>query len=108
MHKFRPKVRQDLPFFQPLPSHSPTKTKKKEYLCARIKRHGALKTNREILRLAVPYTGMIISTRESKSVREKALRLGISQISGGSRTSVGGYVEEEDEEEEDEEEGERA
>ena len=42
---------------------------------------------------------MIISTRESKSVREKALRLGISQISGGSRTSVGGYVEPEDEDE---------
>ena len=52
-----------------------------------------------IIRIAVPYTGMIISTRESKSVREKALRLGISQISGGSRTSVGGYVEEEDEDE---------
>ena len=52
-----------------------------------------------IIRIAVPYTGMIISTREGKSVREKALRLGISQISGGSRTSVGGYVEPEDEEE---------
>lgn len=52
-----------------------------------------------IIRIAVPYTGMIISTRESKSVREKALRLGISQISGASRTSVGGYAEEEDEEE---------
>lgn len=52
-----------------------------------------------IIRIAVPYTGMIISTRESKSVRKKALRLGISQISGGSRTSVGGYVEEEDEDE---------
>lgn len=52
-----------------------------------------------IIRIAVPYTGMIISTRESKSVREKALRLGISQISGGSRTSVGGYVEPEDEDE---------
>ena len=52
-----------------------------------------------IIRIAVPYTGMIISTRESKSVREKALRLGISQISGGSRTSVGGYVEPESEEE---------
>ena len=49
-----------------------------------------------VIRLAVPYTGMIISTRESKSVREKALKLGISQISGGSRTSVGGYVEPED------------
>lgn len=44
------------------------------------------------LRLAVPYTGMIISTRESQSVREMALRRGISQISGASRTSVGGYV----------------
>ncbi|MER2081689.1 MAG: [FeFe] hydrogenase H-cluster radical SAM maturase HydG, partial [Ruminococcus sp.] len=52
-----------------------------------------------IIRIAVPYTGMIISTRESKSVREKALRLGISQISGGSKTSVGGYVEPEPEEE---------
>ena len=52
-----------------------------------------------IIRIAVPYTGMIISTRESESMREKALRLGISQISGGSRTSVGGYVEEESEEE---------
>ena len=47
------------------------------------------------IRLAVPYTGMIISTRESQTVREKALRMGISQISGGSRTSVGGYTEEE-------------
>ena len=47
------------------------------------------------IRLAVPYTGMIISTRESREVREKLLRLGISQISGGSRTSVGGYAEEE-------------
>ena len=46
-----------------------------------------------VIRLAVPYTGMIISTRESMAVREKALHLGISQISGGSRTSVGGYVE---------------
>ena len=52
-----------------------------------------------IIRIAVPYTGMIISTRESKTVREKALRLGISQISGASRTSVGGYAEEEDEDE---------
>lgn len=51
-----------------------------------------------IIRIAVPYTGMIISTRESKSVREKVLKLGISQISGGSRTSVGGYVEPEEEE----------
>jgi 2-iminoacetate synthase len=45
------------------------------------------------IRIAVPYTGMIISTREGKSVREKLLRLGVSQISGGSRTSVGGYDE---------------
>ena len=50
-----------------------------------------------LIRVAVPYTGMIISTREGKAVREKALELGISQISGGSRTSVGGYFEEEDE-----------
>ena len=48
-----------------------------------------------IIRIAVPYTGMIISTRESQSVREKALKIGVSQISGGSRTSVGGYCEEE-------------
>ena len=47
------------------------------------------------IRLAVPYTGMIISTRESEQVREKLLRLGISQVSGGSRTSVGGYTQEE-------------
>ncbi|MBQ5997861.1 MAG: [Treponema sp.] len=47
------------------------------------------------IHLAVPYTGMIISTREGEKVREKALRLGISQISGGSRTSVGGYTEKE-------------
>ncbi|HBM98856.1 MAG TPA: [FeFe] hydrogenase H-cluster radical SAM maturase HydG [Ruminococcus sp.] len=52
-----------------------------------------------VLRIAVPYTGMIISTRESKNVRERVLELGISQISGGSRTSVGGYVEPEDEDE---------
>ena len=51
------------------------------------------------IRISVPYTGMIISTRESKSVREKALHLGISQISGTSKTSVGGYAEEEPEEE---------
>lgn len=48
-----------------------------------------------VLRIAVPYTGMIVSTRESQESREKVLKLGISQISGGSRTSVGGYVEEE-------------
>ncbi len=47
-----------------------------------------------IIRIAVPYTGMIISTRESQEVREKVLRLGVSQVSGGSRTSVGGYGEE--------------
>ncbi len=47
------------------------------------------------IRLAVPYTGMIISTRETEAVRQKLLRLGISQVSGGSRTSVGGYTEEE-------------
>ncbi|MBO4241744.1 MAG: [FeFe] hydrogenase H-cluster radical SAM maturase HydG [Clostridiales bacterium] len=45
------------------------------------------------IRLAVPYTGMIISTRESQEVRQKLLTLGISQVSGGSRTSVGGYTE---------------
>ncbi|MGN0313043.1 MAG: [FeFe] hydrogenase H-cluster radical SAM maturase HydG [Lachnospiraceae bacterium] len=47
------------------------------------------------IRIAVPYTGMIISTRESKKTRERVLELGVSQISGGSRTSVGGYAEEE-------------
>lgn len=47
------------------------------------------------IRIAVPYTGMIISTRESEAVREKLLTLGISQISGASRTSVGGYTEDE-------------
>ena len=51
------------------------------------------------IRIAVPYTGMIISTRESKQCRERVLHLGVSQISGGSRTSVGGYVEDEPEEE---------
>lgn len=50
------------------------------------------------IRIAVPYTGMIVSTRESQKSRERVLHLGISQISGGSRTSVGGYVEEESEE----------
>lgn len=44
------------------------------------------------IRIAVPYTGMIISTRESEACREKVLGLGVSQISGGSRTSVGGYA----------------
>ncbi len=52
-----------------------------------------------ILRIAVPYTGIIMSTRESQEMRAAALHLGVSQISGGSRTSVGGYVEEEPEEE---------
>ncbi len=47
------------------------------------------------IRIAVPYTGMIISTRETPEIREKIIRLGVSQISGGSRTSVGGYCEEE-------------
>lgn len=47
------------------------------------------------IRIAVPYTGMIMSTRESQEVRERVLNLGISQISGASRTSVGGYNEEE-------------
>ncbi len=46
-----------------------------------------------LIRLAVPYTGMIISTRESQAVREKVIRLGVSQISGASRTTVGGYTE---------------
>ena len=46
------------------------------------------------IRVAVPYTGMIISTRESEEVRRRALQVGISQISGASRTSVGGYTEE--------------
>ncbi len=50
-----------------------------------------------LIRIAVPYTGMIISTRENQAVREKVLPLGVSQISGGSRTSVGGYADEEEE-----------
>ncbi len=49
------------------------------------------------IRIAVPYTGMIVSTRENQKCRERVLQLGISQISGGSRTSVGGYVEPEPE-----------
>lgn len=48
-----------------------------------------------VIRIAVPYTGMIVSTRESQLTRQKVLELGISQISGGSRTSVGGYREKE-------------
>ena len=47
------------------------------------------------IRIAVPYTGMIVSTRETQAVREKMLQLGISQVSGASRTSVGGYTEDE-------------
>ena len=49
------------------------------------------------IRISVPYTGMIVSTRESQTCRERVLHLGVSQISGGSRTSVGGYVEPEEE-----------
>ena len=48
-----------------------------------------------VLRIAVPYTGMIMSTRESAKTRRECLEIGITQISGGSRTSVGGYVDEE-------------
>ncbi len=51
------------------------------------------------IRISVPYTGMIISTRESKACRERLLHLGVSQISGGSKTSVGGYSEPEPEDE---------
>ena len=49
-----------------------------------------------IIRIAVPYTGMIVSTRESEANRKKVLELGISQISGASRTTVGGYAEPEE------------
>lgn len=52
-----------------------------------------------VIRIAVPYTGMIVSTRESAESRAKVLELGVSQLSGGSRTSVGGYVHEETREE---------
>lgn len=48
-----------------------------------------------IIRIAVPYTGMIVSTRESQASRERVLALGVSQLSGGSRTTVGGYAEHE-------------
>ncbi len=51
-----------------------------------------------LIRIAAPYAGMIVSTRESQETREKVLKLGVSQISGGSKTSVGGYVEPEAEE----------
>ncbi|WP_252243811.1 [FeFe] hydrogenase H-cluster radical SAM maturase HydG [Clostridium sp. ZBS14] len=50
-----------------------------------------------ILRIAVPYTGIIVSTRESQEARKKLLKVGVSQLSGGSCTSVGGYVEKEKE-----------
>lgn len=52
-----------------------------------------------VLRIAVPYTGLIVSTRESQKSRERVLHLGVSQISGASSTSVGGYAEKEKEEE---------
>lgn len=52
-----------------------------------------------ILRIAVPYTGIIISTRESQAARERVLKVGVSQISGGSRTGVGGYTDDERNEE---------
>ncbi len=52
-----------------------------------------------LIRISVPYTGMIVSTRESKSCRKDLLELGVSQISGGSKTSVGGYYQPEDEDE---------
>ena len=52
-----------------------------------------------LIRISVPYTGMIISTRENKEMRARALELGVSQISGASRTSVGGYCEPEPEDE---------
>ena len=48
-----------------------------------------------VLRIAVPYTGLIVSTRESQKSRERVLHLGVSQISGASSTSVGGYAEKE-------------
>lgn len=51
------------------------------------------------IRISVPYTGMIVSTRESKECRERVLHLGVSQISGGSKTSVGGYAAAEPEDE---------
>nr|WP_330385974.1 [FeFe] hydrogenase H-cluster radical SAM maturase HydG [[Clostridium] fimetarium] len=51
------------------------------------------------IRISVPYTGMIVSTRESQECREKVLHLGISQVSGGSKTSVGGYSKPEAEDE---------
>jgi 2-iminoacetate synthase len=49
-----------------------------------------------VLRLAVPYTGIILSTRESAEMRKKCLDLGVSQISAGSKTNPGGYKEAQD------------
>ena len=49
-----------------------------------------------ILRLAVPYTGIIMSTRETPNIRREAFALGVSQISAGSRTNPGGYCEDEE------------
>ena len=48
-----------------------------------------------LVRICAPYTGIIISTRESQSSREEVLKIGVSQISGGSKTSVGGYEQDE-------------
>ncbi len=50
-----------------------------------------------VLRVAVPYTGLIVSTRESKASRTEVLKIGISQISGGSITGIGGYAKGRDE-----------
>lgn len=50
-----------------------------------------------VYRLAVPYTGIILSTRESASLRDELLSLGVSQISAGSKTNPGGYEEEDNE-----------
>ena len=49
-----------------------------------------------VIRLAVPFTGMILSTRESVELRREAIHYGISQVSAGSSTGVGGYKERED------------
>jgi [FeFe] hydrogenase H-cluster radical SAM maturase HydG len=53
-----------------------------------------------VIRCAVPYTGMIMSTRENKEMRDSLLRLGISQMSAGSKTDVGAYTEKEHNEDE--------
>ncbi len=52
-----------------------------------------------VLRLAVPYVGLILSTRETKEMREKLISRGVSQVSAGSKTDVGGYHEEDIEDE---------